>query len=243
MVQSGKSQMVPFAGDSTSGNRILDASSTVVTLTKYKLAYISGALSDSSVTLIPSSEPYASYSSGVISITPSSSTPQDSRFVITAVAEDSLKKVFKITQNIVILAYQGAASAASLEQLKVQMLSLLQVTISEVPYQPATEKALWDSEVNVTENPDPELRMKIASVDQYGKVNIVFNKPLQVVHNVSLIDSKVLIVNLISGAPKTQRRDFNFTWSSLNMTSTLLQLQLAFEDPIFISSFQVSLFP
>ena len=130
MVQSGKRKTVPFAGEPMSGNRILGTTDTVVTLTKFRLTYISGALSDSSVALVPSTEPSTSYDSGMITITPSASTPQNSRFVITAVAEDKLKKVFRITQNIVILAYQGTAYEASLKQLKVQMLSLLQVTIS-----------------------------------------------------------------------------------------------------------------
>ena len=93
-----------------------------------------------------------------------------------------------------------------------------------MPYKPAVEKALWDTGVNVTERPDPELRMKVASIDQYGKVNIVFNKPIQVVYNVSLIDSNVLVVGMISGAPIIRVRNFNFTWVSLNMTSTVLTL-------------------
>ena len=181
MVKSGSNIIVPFSRVATSGQRILESSNdAVVSLTKYKLTYISGALSGSSVKLVPSSEPPLSYDgpNGQIIISPPVSTPQGSRYVIAAVAEDTLKKVYRITQNIVIMIYQGAQNDNALNELKAQMISLLQVTINDLPYEPIAKKSLWDTGMNVTAASDPDLKMKIQSIDERGNVLLVFSKPL-----------------------------------------------------------------
>ena len=112
------------------------------------------------------------------------------------------------------------------ELLKQQMLSLLQKTMLEVVYNPLPPKSLWDnSGKNVSDLSDPNFRMRIDRVDNLGKAYILFSKPLELVQNASLIDPTVLIVALDSGiGNRNDKRDLNFTWSTLNMSSTQLKI-------------------
>ncbi len=62
MAQSGKTLTVPIASQAEGSRRALESSSsTVVTFKKFKLTYISGALSNSSVEKVPSTEPPTDY--------------------------------------------------------------------------------------------------------------------------------------------------------------------------------------
>ncbi len=85
---------------------------------------------------------------------------------------------------------------------------------------------------------DSDLLMAIDSIDEFGKVTLAFSKPLHLLPNISLIDSSVLIITVKSGVGKGQidSRNLSLTWTSLNMTSTTLKLQLSFSKPLVISS-------
>lgn len=251
MLQSGKSLQVPFGPNSTSNSsRLLaasDQSYTVeVTLTKFMLTYISGALSNSSVARVPSTQPGTDYDavSGLITISLPLSTPQSTRYLVTAVAEDSDGKVFKITQDMAIISYQQGSDTASLDDLKSIMLESLDVTAKvDVPNVASANLSVSQAAgIFVSNFTDADFRMVIESVDQMGAVVIKFSRSLIAYYNVSLLDSDVLSVKVKSPLVKSDQdhRNLAFTWRALNIIDVTMKLQLNFSSPLAISTLQVS---
>jgi len=89
---------------------------------------------------------------------------------------------------------------------------------------------------------DKEFRIKSSSIDSTGRAEVIFTKPLRRIQNISLIDSLVLDLSLVSGAYKNSIdfRDLNFTWKAESMTGSSLVIKMSFSSLEGISSLQVT---
>jgi hypothetical protein len=110
----------------------------------------------------------------------------------------------------------------NLEDEKMMMTKLLFKTQAEYDKNEIGEGGTWGG-VKLRKKKESLLKARIDYVDSFGIVIVKFNIPVFQINNLTLIDETVMHLELVEQMTY-RRRNLNFTWYCVNMTSTTIKL-------------------
>ncbi len=124
------------------------------------------------------------------------------------------------------------------------MRGLLTKTMEEfgsIEPKPIAKKSIWSGkDLSVQIFGDTTLQAKIHKINETGFVIAKFSKPIMKVENITLIDSTVLNITVLSSYTQIDTRDLSITsWQTIFMSDKELRLQVNFESPVAISAYDV----
>jgi hypothetical protein len=78
---------------------------------------------------------------------------------------------------------------------------------------------------------------KILDISDTGLVSIVFDKSLKVrnITDIDLSSLKILMVPNKNAGPETQEKLKNFVWKCVKFEKNLIQIQIMFDTPSYVS--------